>query len=316
MTKQRAWIGFWILALVWGSSFLFIRIGVERLTTFQVVFVRTGMAAVGLTLVAALQGKRFPADWTTRRDLLFLGVVNTVLPFGLITWGEKTIESGLASVLQATAALFTMVVAHFMFADERITRRKVTGLLIGFIGVVVLASRSTDDGLVAADGRMHLLGQLAVVLASLCYAIGGTYGRKAIQNRLEPIIAAAGAMTVTAVITGVLAYGAPLIGGPAPAPFFQLPARILGSMLALGAINTFVAYLIFYSIIQTLGAARMAMVTYVIPVVGLTLGALLLHEQVDARLLLGTVLIIGSIGIVNLTRPTWLHWPARVAREP
>lgn len=300
MTRQRAWIGFWILAVVWGSSFLFIRIGVEQLTTFQLVFVRTGIAAVGLSLVAWRQGKQFPTDWAIRRDLLVLGIVNTVLPFALITWGEKSIESGLASVLQATAALFAMVVAHFFFPDERITTKKAGGLVIGFFGVLVLASRSAVAETVVDEGHLHLLGQLAVVLASLCYAIGGAYSRKAIQNRLDPIIAAAGAMTVTAVITGILAYAVPLAGGPAPASFLALTPRVLLSMLALGIINTFVAYLIFYSIIQTLGVARSAMVTYVIPVVGLTLGALFLHEQVDARLLLGTGLIMGSIGIVNL----------------
>ncbi len=201
MTNRRAWIGFWILAFVWGSSFLFIRIGVEQLSTFQVVFVRTGIAAVGLTLVAYLRGKRVPTDWQSIRDLLIVGIVNTVIPFALITWGEKTIESGLAAVLQGTAALFTMVVAHFTFRDERIIARKVVGLGVGFLGVVVLASRSAAGEVVADDPTLHLLGQLAVVLASLSYALGGSYSRKAIQNRLDPIVAAAGAMTVTAIIS-------------------------------------------------------------------------------------------------------------------
>ena len=141
MTNQRAWIGFWVLAFIWGSSFLFIRIGVEQLSTFQLVFIRTGIAAVGLNIVVYLRGKRLPTDRAGVRDVAILGVVNTVIPFALITWGEKSIESGLAAVLQATAALFTMIVAHFAFADERVTRRTVAGLVVGFAGVVVLASR-------------------------------------------------------------------------------------------------------------------------------------------------------------------------------
>lgn len=300
MTKKQAWIGFWILALIWGSSFLFIRIGVEQLTTFQVVFIRTGIAAIGLNIVAYIRGKRLPTDWKGIRDLLILGVVNTVFPFVLITWGEKSIESSLAAILQGTAALFTMVVAHFAFADERMTLRKIVGLIIGFLGVVILASRSTEGEVVASDATRHLLGQLAIVAASFCYALGGTYSRKAIQNRIEPIIAAAGAMTVTAIISGILTYVAPLLGGPTPTPLDSLTPRVAGAMLALGLVNTFVAYIIFYALIPALGAARTSMVTYVIPAVGLLLGAIFLGEAVDIRLLIGAALIMGSIGIVNL----------------
>ena len=300
MTNKQAWIGFCILALIWGSSFLFIRIGVEQIPPFQLVFIRTGIAAIGLNAVVLLRGKRLPTDWHGIRDLLFLGIVNTVFPFALITWGETHIESGLASVLQGTAALFTLVVAHFAFADERITVRKIAGLLIGFLGVVVLASRSTGGAVSNDDATLHLLGQLAIVVASLCYAIGGSYSRKAIQNRLEPIVVAAGAMTVASIITGVITYAMPLAGGPAPVNMTQLEPRVLGAILTLGLVNTFVAYLIFYSLVKALGAARTSMVTYVIPVVGLVLGAAFLSEQVDVRLLIGAVMILGSIGIVNL----------------
>jgi drug/metabolite transporter (DMT)-like permease len=299
---QRAWVGFWLLALIWGSSFLFIRIGVEQLSTFQLVFIRTGIAAVGLNLVAMLRGTRLPTDWKTLRDLLVLGVVNTVFPFALITWGEKTIESGLAAVLQATAALFTMVVAHFVFADERITWRTLGGLAFGFAGVVVLASRSAGDEAIPTDARLRLLGQLAIVAASFCYALGGAYSRKAIQRRLEPIVAAAGAMTVTAVISGIAAYAAPLVGGAAPIALDRLAPRVLVAILTLGLLNTFLAYLIFYSIIQQLGAARASMVTYVIPPIGVALGALFLEEPVDIRLVTGAAMIVGSIGICSSTR--------------
>lgn len=299
MTTQRAWLGFWALAFIWGSSFLFIRIGVEQLSTFQLVFLRTGIAAVGLNLVVFARGKRWPADRAGIRDVTILGVINTVIPFTLITWGEKSIESGLAAVLQATAALFTMIVAHFAFADERITRRKVAGLAVGFAGVVVLASRSSAAGTAAVDPARQVLGQMAIVVASFCYALGGVYGRKAIQRRLEPIVAAAGAMTVTAAITGVLMYAAPLAGADRPVALASLTPHVLGAILTLGVLNTFVAYLIFYATIETLGAARASMVTYVIPAVGLTLGAVFLDEPVDLRLLTGAVMIVGSIGICS-----------------
>ncbi|MEZ4867169.1 MAG: EamA family transporter [Caldilineaceae bacterium] len=308
MTNKQAWLGFCLLALIWGSSYMFIRIGVEQVPPFQLVFMRTGIAALGLTITVYARGKRLPSNWRSINDLLFLGIVNTVFPFALITWGETHIESSLASVLQGTSALFSLVFAHFVFADERITWRKVAGLMVGFLGVVVLATRSSGETSVDTTAQMHLLGQLAIVLSSCCYAIGGVYSRKAMQQRLEPIVVAAGAMLVAATITGILAYGvAPVMGGAAPLPLEQLRPNVLGSLLMLGLVNTFVAYLIFYSLIATLGAARTSMVTYVLPVVGLLLGAIFLNEWVDIRLILGAVMIVGSIAIVNLQPMTLIN---------
>jgi drug/metabolite transporter (DMT)-like permease len=302
VTSQRAWIGFWALAVIWGSSFLFIRIGVEQLSTFQLVFIRTGIAAVGLNIVVYLRGKRLPTDRQGLRDVAVLGIVNTLIPFALITWGEQSIESGLAAVLQATAALFTMIVAHVVFADERVTRRTAAGLVFGFAGVVVLASRSTAGDATAMAGAPSLVGQVAIVVASFCYAMGGVYSRKAIQRRLEPIVAAAGAMTVTAAISGPIAYALPFVGGRAPVALARLTPGVLGAILTLGVLNTFIAYLIFYAIIETLGAGKASMVTYVIPAVGLTLGAIFLNEPVDLPLLAGAAMIVGSIGICSAAR--------------
>jgi drug/metabolite transporter (DMT)-like permease len=307
MTKKQAWLAFWVLALIWGSSYLFIRIGVEQLPPFQLVFIRTGIAAIGLNIVIYARGKRLPTDRRGIGDLLFLGIVNTVFPFALITWGEIHIESGLASVLQGTAALFTLVLAHFTLADERITLRKLVGLIIGFLGVIVLANRSTGGEVEHADPTWHLLGQLAILGSSLCYASGGVYSRKVMQNRLDPMVVAAGAMTVAAIITGIIAYGLPGFAGGAPVALNQLEPAVLGSILTLGIFNTFGAYLVYYSILATLGAARTSMVAYVLPVVGLLLGAIFLGERLDASLLLGALLIIGSIAIVNLDLPALLN---------
>jgi drug/metabolite transporter (DMT)-like permease len=300
MTTKQAWIGFWVLSLIWGSSYLFIRIGVEQLPPFQLVFIRTAIAAIGLNIVVLARGKRLPTDRRGIGDLLFLGIVNTVFPFALITWGEIHIESGLASVLQGTAALFTLVIAHFALADERITLRKVVGLIVGFLGVVVLANRSTTEQVGGEDPIWHLLGQAAILGSSLCYALGGVYSRKAMQSRLDPIVVAAGAMTVAAIVTGIIAYWVPPLAGAPPVAIGQLEPGVLGAVLTLGFFNTFGAYLIFYSILAALGAARTSMVAYVLPVIGLLLGALFLAEPLDMRLLFGALLIIGSIAIVNI----------------
>jgi drug/metabolite transporter (DMT)-like permease len=316
MTSKQAWGGFWLLALIWGSSFLFIRIGVTQVPPFQLVFLRTAIAAIGFNLVLALRGQALPRDWRRMGDLLVLGVLNTLIPFALITWGETRIESGLASVLQGTAALFTLVIAHFTFADERITTRKLAGLLLGFLGVVVLATRSAEPGAAPSEASAHLLGQAAIIGASFCYGLGGVYGRKAMQQRLEPIVVAAGTMTVAAVLSGIISWASPSLGGPAPVSLGQLGPDVLGAVLALGLVNTFGAYLIFYPLVTILGATRTSMVTYAIPVVGLLLGALFLGEQIDLLLLLGTLLIVGGIGIVNLNLGSRIRWlRARVAAK-
>jgi drug/metabolite transporter (DMT)-like permease len=296
---SRKWPQFWLLCLIWGSSFLFIRIGVEHVPPLQLVFIRTLIAALGLNAVLLWQGKSLPKDKRSLLDLLVLGIVNTVLPFFLITWGETYIESSMASILQGTAALFTLLVAHFAFNDERITLRKLLGLMTGFLGVVVLAYRGAALDL-EAKPVLYLLGQLAVVVASFCYAIGGSYSRKAMQQRLEPLQASAGAMTVAAVTTGVMMFITPKLGGLPPVDVRQLDSGVIVAILALGFINTFIAYLIFYALVVKLGAARTSMVTYVIPVVGLLLGIIFLGEKLEYRLILGAVMIVGSIAVVNL----------------
>ena len=296
MTKRQAWIGFWVLGTIWGSSFLFIRVGVEQLPPFEVVFIRTAIAALGLLLTVYARGQRMPSTWDGIRPLVILGIGNTVIPFALITWGEQSIDSGLAAVIQASAALFTLIVAHFAFEDEHITAKKIGGLVIGFLGVVVLASRSWQDGEIVTG---NLYGQLAIVAASFFYAFGGVYSRKVVSGRLEPFVVAAGAMTTAAIVTGVLMLIAPLFGGVAPVVPVDMHSDVLISIILLGLLNTWLAYMIFYTIIRTLGAAKTSMVTYIVPAVGLVLGAIFLNEVIDFRLLLGAALIIGGIGVVK-----------------
>ena len=297
MSKRQAWISFWLVGFIWGSSFMFIRVGVEQIGPFQLVFIRTAIAAIGLGIVAWLRGLKFQADFQSIRDLVILGVVNTVFPFALITWGETSIDSGLAAVLQSSAAFFTLIVAHFTFADERITWKKIAGLVVGFVGVCVLMSRSWEAGGIQTSS---LAGQLAVIVASLCYGFGGVYTRKVISKRMEPVVAAAGAMTTAAIVTGILMLIAPLAGGQAVVAPWEMHSNVLFAVITLGLVNTFLAYLMFYPMVKVIGAARGSMVTYIVPAVGLALGALFLNEAVDARLLIGALLILAGIGVVNL----------------
>ncbi len=294
---MRKWAAFWLVGLIWGSSFLLIRVGVEELSPFQVVFIRTTIAAIGLNAVLLLRGGRLPRSLADLRAFLVMGLVNLTLPFALIAWAEIAVDSGVASVLNSTAAFGTLIIAHFSFADERITAQKLFGVIVGFVGVVVLFSRSLSaEGLAASS----LLGQLAVVAGAMCYAVGGVMTRKAIQRLHDPLMVSAGTMIVGAVTSGIGMVIAPLFGGEPAAPLTAVPPGTLLAVATLGLVNTFVAYLLFYQVIQKLGAARASMVTYVVPVVGVTIGVLLGDTVLSLTLVIGSLLILLGIAIVNL----------------
>lgn len=295
--NRTAWISFWILGFIWGSSFLLIRIGVEDIPATQLVLVRTTVAAIGLNLVRHFRGFRLPTDWSTIRAFTLIGVGNAAIPYTLISLGEQNISSGNAAVLQATASLFTLIVAHFAFTDERITPRKIAGLAVGFAGIVLLSSRNFDS---SGLDTPALLGQLAVMGASLFYATFIVYSRKVIGRNLAPIVVSSGTFIPAAIVSFFFMLLEPVFGGRAFVPFTELPTDSLLAVFGLGFFNTFIAYLFFYFIIRELGAFRASMVTYIVPAVGLFLGWVVLGEETDARLLLGAALIFMGIGIVNI----------------
>jgi drug/metabolite transporter (DMT)-like permease len=302
--NRPAWIAFWLVAFVWGSSFLLIRIGVEDIPATQLVFFRTGIAAIFLNITLFATGKRWPRDWQTLRSLAIIGVGNAAIPYTLISLGEQNISSGMAAVLQATASLFTLIIAHFAFADERITRKKIVGLLIGFSGVIVLSSESIDSDGLNVD---MLLGQLAIVGASLFYAIFISYSRKVINRDIAPMTVAATTFVAATICAAVFMMLEPLLGGRAAINPAELPSKALLAAIGLGFVNTYIAYMFFYFIIQQLGAFRASMVTYVVPVVGLILGWLVLQEEVTAFMLVGALMIFTGIGIINLNLRTLIR---------
>jgi len=311
--KVRAWVSFWVLAAIWGSSFLLIRIGVSEeagaatLSAAQVAFMRSTIAAIGLNIVFFARGKRHNYDLSTWGSLALLGIGNAVLPYWLIGLGEQSIESSLASVVQATVPLFSLVIAHFFLSDEKINPQKLIGLALGFAGVVVLATRSAGEG--KENSRM---GMFAVVLASLSYAIFVVYSRRSLLNKLAPIQVAAGSFIFSALGGLVFVYLEPLLGGRAAADLSAVPQNVILAVVLLGVVNTFVAYMFFYSIIKELGAFVASNVTYVVPVFGVILGALY-GEDIDARLLFGAALIFAGLAAINLGGRVRLWWAARRA---
>jgi drug/metabolite transporter (DMT)-like permease len=300
---MKNWLMFWGLGLIWGSSFLLIKVGVEDLGPLPLVSVRIGLAAVLMAAFLWLTGRHRPHTRREMAALLYVGVMNTAVPFTLITWGEQDIDSGLATVLNATVPLFTLVLAHFALSDERITPQKVIGLLAGFVGVAVLASRDTES-----SSPNALSGQVAVLAASACYASSAVVIRRYLR-RVDPFVIAGGSLLVGAVIvitiTLIIVHPLPDVSG--------LSIEAVFAVLTLAVLNTVVAYFLFYHLIDTWDATRTTLVTYVMPPVGVTLGAIFLDETVDGKIVIGAALILGAIVVVNWHKR---HQPAPVIAEP
>ncbi len=289
--RLKEWAAFWLLGLIWGTSFLWIKIAVGHVPPLTVAALRLGIGLIGLLAVVAVRRQRFPRDFPTLRAYVTLSLVQSAIPFGLIAWGETKIGSGLAAILNGTTPLFTIVIAHLWLHDEKITPARTVGLAAGFAGVVVLGSRDLGPhGLAdSAWGQMALLG------ASLSYAIAATYARKRLRNE-PPLVQA-----TMVVLAGDLLLWAAVAAAERPLHLAG-PPIVWIALAWLGLLGSCVAYLLYFYLINTWGATRASLVTYVFPVVGLLLGITVLGEPADWRLWLGSLLVIAGI-LVTVVRP-------------
>jgi drug/metabolite transporter (DMT)-like permease len=288
----KNWIMFGLLGLIWGSSFLLIKIGLTGLDAFSLVAGRLTFAAIAFTIFAFVTRRRLPTDRNTLLKLAFVGMTNTAIPFLLITWGESTIDSGLAGVLDATAPFFSLIIAHLALADEKISLGKILGLIAGLAGVVVLAMRTADP--------LHpnpLIGQLAVIVASVCYGGSAVYIRRNLRD-VDPLVVPWATLLVGASVVVALAL---IIVRPLP-NIAALEPKVTLSVITLGVINTFVAYAFFFTLIQIWGATRATTVAYLLPPISVLLGVIFEHEPFDAPLIMGTIMILGGIALTNLIR--------------
>lgn len=278
----RVWLWLLSLSVLWGGSFFFAKVAVGELGPFTVVFARVSLAALALALVVPL---RHDAPWPA---YFAMGFLNNALPFSLIFWGQTEIGSGLASILNATTPLFTLVVAHVLTADEKIDRTKVAALTVGLLGVVVLIGPST------LVGSSTLWGQVACLAAALSYAFAGIYGRRFRRMAIAPAEAAAGQLTAsTALILPIML----VVDRP-----WMLPPPSLTVWLALGALallSTALAYVLYFRILAAAGATVLLLVTFLIPVPAILLGAMVLGEQLEPRHYAGMALIGLGLAIID-----------------
>ena len=289
--KLKEWGAFSLLGLIWGSSFLWIKIAVSEIGPFTLVAFRLLFGLAGLLVIMRLQKQSFPRNRRVLLAYLFMGAFNTALPFTLISWGETRIDSGLASILNGTVPLFTIVIAHFWLHDEKITLPRIAGLFVGFIGVVVLVSRDLDPRGLGGN----LWGQIAVIAASICYATAITFSRKHLRNQ-PPVVQST---MILLIADAFLWIATPLAERPMHLP--ALPMTWF-ALAWLGLLGSCLAYLLFFFLINAWGPTRASLVTYVFPVIGLILGIVFLKEVADWRLIVGSLLVVGGILVVNFIR--------------
>jgi drug/metabolite transporter (DMT)-like permease len=289
------WLVFLAMGFMWGSSYLFIKIGVDHgLQPFTLVMYRLAIGAALLATVVAWFREPLPRDPKMYGHLFVMGVVNIAIPFALITYAEQVVDSSLAAVINGAVPLFVIVIAALFLRGERITINRVAGLVVGFVGIAVLVGFD-----VTQLGSANTLGELALLGATISYAIGAVYAKAHIHG-LRPMIPALFQVFFALVVITVLAFVTehPLSAIPGP--------EALVAVAWLGLLGSGLAYLAFFRILGRWGATRTSMVAYLLPVVGIALGAVVLQEPLAPSTLLGTALVICGIALVNSrlgTRP-------------
>jgi len=285
--NNKAWLAFGALSLIWGSSFLWIKIAVQEVGPMTLVAFRLLFGLLALLIAARVTRQRLQVSRKDLPSYAIVAVLNTALPFTLISWGETRIDSGMAAILNGSMPLFVLVLAHFWLQDERITWMRSAGLLVGFGGVGLIVGLGANGNL---DGNR--LGQLAVLGGAMSYALASTYSRRYLRNR-QPLAQATMVVLFAEIILWVstLTFERPL-------RLPQLPISWV-AILWLGLLGTGLAYLLYFYLINTWGSTRSSLITYAMPVIGVALGVSFLGESLNASVLFGTLLVVAGVVLVN-----------------
>ena len=305
-TGVRVWIAFSILCAVWGSSYLFIRIGVEAISPLALVALRLSIGAVTILALVAMRRGSLSVSARQFGTIAVAGTINSVSPFLLISWGETAVPSGLASVLNSTTPIFALLLAGAILKDEPITRRRLAGVIVGFAGVVLLLGKDLSAG----THLSGVLGQAAIIGASICYAAGAVFVRKMLRGVPSMTIA-----TYVLLVSAAEAVTLSLLFSPPP--LTSMPPRAWFAAAWLGMLGSGLAFACAYFVLEHWGASRYTLVTYVLPVIGLALGAVFLHEGLDWRIIAGSSLVLADIVLASMRASAMFRFRfATVRRAP
>lgn len=277
------------LALIWGVSFLFIKVAVHDMSPAALVLIRSASGCAALALIVRAMGRPLLGEGWRRRLIPFalLGITGGLLPWAAIAWGEERISSGLASILNSTTPLWTAVLVYWVIPSDRPSPLNYAGVLIGLVGVVILVV----PDLAAKGLGGNAVGAVAVVLASLSYAVNALYQRRRMRG-VSVYEVALGQLAATAV------FSIPFAGPALPSVHVALPS--LAAVVALGVGGSGIALLLYFYIMNTLGPVRATGVTLLVPVTAVIWGVILLREVVTLPIIAGMVVILTGIVLTNI----------------
>ncbi|MEU5563638.1 DMT family transporter [Micromonospora musae] len=285
----RSWLpGFLALAAIWGSSFLFIKVGVEELHPLQLTLYRVVTGALTLLVVLAVLRDRLPREPRVWAHLFVVAAFGVSVPFTLFGYGEQRVESMLAGIWNATTPLIVLPLAVLVFRTERLTTRRAVGLALGFAGVLVVL------GVWEGVGGAHFAGQLMCFGAAACYGVAIPYQKRFVAGSSHSGLSLSAAQLLLA--TAQLAIVTPLVAGAPPLPT-ELSPRVVASVLALGALGTGLAFVINMRNIRVAGASTASTVTYLIPVFAVLIGALALGERMNWHQPAGALVVLFGVAV-------------------
>lgn len=287
----RAWAEMLVLALIWGGSFLSIRIALDEISPLMSVAHRVTLAMLVLWVVVAMMRIPLPRNPRIWFAFLVMGLLNNVIPFILMAWGQMYIESGLTSILNAFTAVVGVVMAALFFSDERLTPRKIIGVVLGFFGVAVAIGLENFKNF-----DLRSLAQLAVIGGTVAYAAAGVWARKNLVG-MPPQLAAAG------MLTGATVIMLPLVCFVEGLPTFDLKPRTLVAIGYYAVIATAAAYLLYYRVLAMAGSGNLMLVTLLVAPIAITLGAVVLGEKLSANAFVGFVIL--AVGLIILDGRVW-----------
>ena len=295
MSERRGqllpYVAFATLGLIWGASFLLIKVGVHDMSPTVLVLIRAGSGAIALAVIMRAMGRPLGgAGWKKRLpSFMFMAFANALLPWVAIAWGEQHISSGLASILNSTTTLWAAIFIYWVIPAERPSIVNYTGVLLGILGVVILVFPDiSTHGLTG-----NVLGVLAVLLASMSYAVSALYQRTKMRG-MSVYEQSLGQLALTALIA--IPFAAPSVPG------VHLAFISMAAVIALGVFGSGVAYLLYYYTMNTLGPVRATGVTFVVPITAVFWGIVLLHESLSLPIVTGMVVILGGVVLTNLRR--------------
>lgn len=284
MKARLVWL---ILCCIWGSTWLFIKLGLDDLPPLTFAGIRFVIAWIILVTIIRFRGIRLPSSRSDWSLLVVTGVLSFSLNYGLLFWGEQHISSGLAALLQATIPAFGLVIAHFYLPGERMTWAKIVGVMLGVCGVGIVFSNQLD-----LAGGKALAGCIALVLSSFFVAYSNVLV-KARGKKLEPAILAAGQMffgMIPLLLIGISLEGSPMT-------FHWTPMAVV-AMLYLAVVGSVLAFLLYYWLVHNMDVTKSMLIALVTPVVAVILGMLVLHEELSWRTLAGGAMIVTGIGFI------------------